>query len=236
MLPIRDHNPTHRRPVVVRWLVGINAAVFVLSLFEPALPFHLALYPRRLMAGQIGPGLLTHMFVHAGFLHLAGNLLFLWIFGDNIEDRLGHFGFLAFYLACGIVAAGAHVAMRPESPVPMVGASGAIAGVMGAYLLLFPRARVDVIAGLGFIFARLAVPAWFVLIIWAGLQIVMGAFDQGIGGVAHDAHIGGFVAGLMLALPARLNRPRLRRQQVAGQGRNDLTPTRIPKIPPRQPR
>lgn len=236
MLPIRDHNPTHRRPVVVQWLVGINVAVFVLGFFEPALPFHLALYPRRLMAGQIGPGLLTHMFVHAGFLHLAGNLLFLWIFGDNIEDRLGHFGFLAFYLACGLAAAAAHVAMRPQSPVPMVGASGAIAGVMGAYLLLFPRMRVDVIAGLGFFLARLTVPAWFVLIIWAGLQILMGAFDGAIGGVAHDAHIGGFVAGLVLALPARLIRSRQQRRPAAGRDRNDLTPTRIPKIPPRQSR
>lgn len=247
MLPIRDHNPTQHRPVVTRWLIGLNIAVYLLTLAQPGLALQLALYPREVMAGQIGPGLLSHMFVHAGLLHLGGNLLFLWIFGDNIEDRFGHPGFLAFYLACGLVAAGAHIIARPGSSVPMVGASGAIAGVMGSYLLLFPRVRVDVIAIFGIILTRFALPAWLVLLIWAGMQLLLAGAVTGEGGVAYGAHIGGFIAGLVLSMPLWLRQRRPRRPgQQGNQGdprrRDGMARTRIPPVRrgrpprPRQPR
>ena len=147
-------------------------------------------------------GFITSMFLHGGIMHLGGNMLFLWIFGDNMEDEMGHVGFLAFYVASGFVAAMAQILPDPSSPVPMVGASGAIAGVMGGYLLLFPKARVDVLLILIIIFRVFPVPAWVMLGLWFGMQILGGLgtpTDQG--GVAYWAHAGGFVAGILFTFP-----------------------------------
>ena len=211
MFPIRDHNPSERTPYVTIALMVINVAMFVLTapwaggmvgLWE-----ELALYPVAVMNGSHLWGLVTHMFLHAGLLHLGGNMLFLWIFGDNLEDQMGHLGFLLFYLACGLVAAGAQIAANPYEGIPMVGASGAIAGVMGGYLLMFPRARVDVVAIIIILIKVFTIPAWVMLAAWFGLQIFSGyAMMGGEAGVAYWAHAGGFVAGMVLAVPLLLRR------------------------------
>lgn len=206
MFPIRDHNPSQQTPWVTYGLVFINVAMFLLTLpvFSGGewLWVRLALYPLAVTHGELIWGLLTHMFLHGGIMHLAGNMLFLWIFGDNLEEQLGRLGFLAFYLAAGFVAAGAQVAAEPSSAIPMVGASGAIAGVMGGYLLLFPRARVDIVAIFIVFFKVFTLPAWVVLGVWLAIQIFGGYTTPGDGGgVAYWAHAGGFVAGVLLALP-----------------------------------
>jgi membrane associated rhomboid family serine protease len=166
-----------------------------------------ALLPRRVMGGDGLNGLLTSQFLHAGWMHLVGNMLFLWIFGDNVEDEMGHLPFLGFYLVVGALSGYAHVVADPLSYVPTVGASGAIAGVMGAYLLLYPKARIDIL----FFFRIFPIPAWIMLMVWFSMQFVggMGA-TPGTGGVAYWAHAGGFLAGLILAAPLwlRLGGPR----------------------------
>ncbi len=142
----------------------------------------------------------TSMFLHGGWAHILGNLWFLWIFGNNVEDAMGHTRFLIFYLLCGLVAAAAQVVSQPDSAVPMVGASGAIGGVMGAYVVLFPRVRVHLLLFFGFFFTTVAVPAAFMLGYWFLIQLVSGALTQGneMGGVAFWAHVGGFAAGALL--------------------------------------
>lgn len=215
MFPIRDHNPSNGTPFVTWALIAVNVVLFLSTLpGNPAgeeLWLRLALYPGLVSEGRMLGGMLTHMFLHAGLLHLGGNMLFLWIFGDNLEDQMGHLGFLVFYLSAGVLAALAQMAADPASTIPMVGASGAIAGVMGGYLLLFPRARVDVLAIFIIFFKVFTLPAWLMLGLWFGLQLLGGATAvTGQGGVAYWAHAGGFVAGLILALPvlARLGGPR----------------------------
>lgn len=214
MLPIRDHNPARRKPVVTYALIAANIAVFLayLPLFSD--PYGLqaffdtwAVVPARIAAGEGAQGLVTSLFLHGGWLHLAGNMLFLFIFGDNIEDQLGHLPFLAFYVVAGIGAALLQVAAEPTSVVPMVGASGAIAGVMGAYLLLFPRARVDIFIFLIIIIRILPVPSWMMLGLWFGMQVVNGSIAApGTGGVAYWAHAGGFVLGMAMILPLWIRR------------------------------
>ena len=214
MFPIRDHNPSGGRPYVVYALIAINVAVFLLQLpysgdgrVLQAFWGDFALYPADVTFKGDYTGILTSMFLHAGWMHIGGNMLFLWIFGDNLEDQMGHVGFLIFYLACGILAALAHIYSAPGSTVPAVGASGAIAGVMGGYLLLFPRARVDVVVIIVIFFRVFTLPAWVMLGIWFALQ-VFGGFStpaQG-GGVAFWAHAGGFIAGIVLTLPVWLRR------------------------------
>lgn len=214
MFPIRDHNPSLRPPLVTWALMAANIAVFVAMLGVEADPrtaaqvyYDYALLPGRLSAGENPLALLTSAFMHAGFLHLAGNMLFLWIFGDNLEDQMGHGPYLAFYLACGVAAGLAQVAISPGSMVPMVGASGAISGVMGGYLLLFPRARVDLLLILIVFIRTFTLPAWVVLGLWFGLQVFAGlGADPEMGGVAYWAHAGGFVAGVVLTLPLWLRR------------------------------
>lgn len=206
MFPIRDHNPSQQRPWITYGLIAINIAMFLLTLPMIAggewLWMRLALYPLAVTHGEWLWGLVTHMFLHAGILHIAGNLLFLWVFGDNLEEQLGHAGFLAFYLAAGLAAAGAQIMTEPLSAIPMVGASGAIAGVMGGYLLLFPRARVDILAIFIIFFKVFTLPAWVVLGVWLAIQLLGGYTMPGDqGGVAYWAHAGGFLAGVMLALP-----------------------------------
>lgn len=206
MFPIRDHNPSERTPWVTRGLILVNVILFLATLPMVQggewLWTRLALYPLAIMQGDLLWGLVTHMFLHGGIMHIVGNLLFLWIFGDNLEEQLGHLGFLLFYLAAGLVAAGAQVAAEPFSTIPMVGASGAIAGVMGGYLLLFPRAKVDILAIFIIFFKVFTLPAWMVLGIWFAIQIFGGFNTPGDqGGVAYWAHAGGFLAGVALTLP-----------------------------------
>lgn len=212
MFPIRDHNPSGRTPYVTYALIMANIAVFLgywntlASDHDLAVFFYVwGLVPERVLAGQGLPTLITHMFLHGGWLHLAGNMLFLWIFGDNLEDELGHGRFALFYLACGFGAAALQVAADPVSGAPMVGASGAIAGVLGGYLLLFPRARIDVLFIFVIFFRIFAIPAWVVLGIWFALQLFNGTMGPA-DGVAYLAHVGGFVGGVVLTLPTLLRR------------------------------
>ena len=215
MFPIRDHNPSGRRPWVTYALIAINLAVFAsyFSLFadEARLSAFLgrwALIPARIASGEGYETILTSMFLHGGLLHLGGNMLFLWIFGDNLEETFGHLGFLLFYLACGLAAAIAQIWPMPYSGVPMVGASGAIAGVMGGYLLLFPRARVDVMVILVIVLRLITLPAWLMLGVWFAIQLAgsWSSFGVSQGGVAYLAHAGGFAAGVLLTLPWWLRR------------------------------
>ncbi|MDO5641898.1 MAG: rhomboid family intramembrane serine protease [Paracoccus sp. (in: a-proteobacteria)] len=205
MFPIRDHNPSERRPFVTYALIAVNLVMFVLTmpwgLGMSDLWRSFAMYPVAIVNGEYLWTLVTHMFLHAGWLHIAGNMLFLWIFGDNMEDQFGHFGFLVFYLLCGVAAAAAQIAANPYEMVPMVGASGAIAGVMGGYLLLFPKARVDVLVIIIIIFKVFTIPAWVMLGAWFMLQLFGGFALFGSENVAYWAHAGGFVAGVVFALP-----------------------------------
>ncbi|PKP83814.1 MAG: rhomboid family intramembrane serine protease [Alphaproteobacteria bacterium HGW-Alphaproteobacteria-2] len=212
LIPIRDHNPSGRRPYVGWLLIAANVLIFAAywPLFDEPRALERffdawALVPRQVAAGEGWHGLLTSMFLHGGFLHLAGNMLFLWIFGDNLEDALGHLGFLAFYLGSGVVAGLAQYLADPASPVPMVGASGAIAGLMGGYLLLFPRARIDMLFFLVIFVRVFSLPAWVMLGLWFAFQVLGGAVtSMDGGGVAYWAHAGGFLAGLVLMLPVFL--------------------------------
>lgn len=209
MFPIRDHNPSGRTPYVTYALMAVNVVVFLsyVSLFadDRALNrffFDYAAIPARILSGDGFSTLLTSMFLHGGWLHLAGNMLFLYIFGDNVEDEMGHMPFLGFYLTTGVAASAIHILSAPGSVVPVVGASGAIAGVMGGYLLLFPKARIDILLILIIIFRIFPIPAWIMLAIWFGMQFVGGVgSDPNGGGVAYWAHAGGFVAGVLLTIP-----------------------------------
>ena len=224
MIPLRDANPTQRRPVVTIALIALCVAAFTWELIVQAeggdaglesLFRQWALVPGDLTAafgGQGGLGhpvatVITSMFLHGGWIHLGGNMLYLWIFGNNVEDRFGRLWFLLFYLFGGVVAAATQVAVDPTSSTPVLGASGAIAAVLGAYLVLYPGARVLSLVFLGFFYQLLQIPAIVVLGLWFVLQLVNGAMSLGVpssaGGVALFAHIGGFVAGAIVALLVR---------------------------------
>lgn len=247
MFPIRDHNPSGRVPYVSRALIAINIAVFLSYWLTIPDERQMTLFfltwgmrPGEIVQGWDIHTLITSMFLHGGWMHLAGNMLYLWIFGDNVEDEMGHGRFLAFYLACGLAAAAAQVWPDPTSPVPMVGASGAIAGVLGAYLLLFPRARVDVLIIIVIFFRIFSIPAWIVLGVWFGLQLFNGAATPTDGGgVAYWAHAGGFVAGIVLAVPlwaARGGFAFWRRTQGAPphpEATYAVSASRIPRVPRR---
>jgi len=227
MFPYKDDNPTELVPIVTVGIIAANVLVwlFVQGMGSPEALVrsvcNLGLVPGELLqtakAGrgvELAPGLfcmvdahphyttlLTSMFTHGGWLHLIGNMVFLWVFGNNIEDVMGHARFVVFYLVCGIAAAAAQIALSPASVVPMVGASGAISGVLGAYLLLYPRVRVHTVLFFGFYVTTVALPAYVMLGYWALLQLMGGLVAlSGVdrGGVAVFAHIGGFVAGLVL--------------------------------------
>ncbi|NBE08050.1 rhomboid family intramembrane serine protease [Paragemmobacter ruber] len=214
MFPIRDHNPSGRTPFVTFTLIAVNVIVFLS--YWLTLPGEVALgrffltwglVPARIGFGDGYETFVTSMFLHGGWMHLAGNMLFLFIFGDNLEDEMGHLRFALFYLLSGLAAAGLQFAAEPASMIPMVGASGAIAGVMGGYLLLFPKAKVDVLFIFIVFFRILPIPAWIMLGLWFGFQVINGAMAPAdVGGVAYWAHAGGFVAGLVLALPLWLRR------------------------------
>lgn len=217
MIPLRDVNPRHRFPLVTVLLILANVAVFAVEALTPSeqalneLILTWGLVPARL--GSLEPSafatIITSMFLHSGFMHIAGNMLYLWIFGDNIEGALGSARFLLFYLLCGVGAAMGQYYVSPTSQVPMVGASGAISGVMGAYLLLYPRAEVETLILLGWWARLVRLPAVVVLGLWIVLQLFSGLASLGAeasGGVAFFAHIGGFVAGLVLVLILRRRR------------------------------
>lgn len=208
MLPIQDEIRSHRFPFVNYSLIALNIIVFIIELMagpnlEAAL-YEIALIPANVTAGfDLGDlkAIFTSMFLHAGLSHLLGNMLYLWIFGDNVEDRLGHFWYLVFYLAGGVVASFAHVALNPNSVIPTVGASGAIAAVLGAYLILFPQVKVLTFVPIGFFLRLTLLPASLLLGFWFVLQLFNGLLTLGLadmGGTAFWAHIGGFVFGVLI--------------------------------------
>lgn len=211
MIPYKDDNPTRIFPFVTIGLIVVNIIAFVLQLTSPADPRQTVL-----MYGAIPHSLLTFktvqpihpvltvfssMFMHGGLLHLGTNMLYLWIFGDNIEDKLGHMRFIIFYLLCGIAASYSHAVTEPSSIIPMIGASGAVSGILGAYLLLFPRARVHTLIFLGFFVQVIRLPALLVIGFWIVIQFINGIISKGTvghAGVAWFAHIGGFVFGVLV--------------------------------------
>ncbi len=215
MFPIRDHNPSRRFPIVT---IGLIAACVVVHLYAMATKgtgqelglfyYEYGFVPIYFSQGEGYAGMVTSMFLHGDLWHLGGNMLFLWIVGDNIEDELGSPLFALFYVVAGIAAAYAQFLSEPLSRVPMIGASGAVAGVMGAYLLMFPKAKIDVVIFLVVFFRILPIPAFILLALWFGMQVfgVIGASPVGGGGVAYWAHIGGFIAGIVLIVPVWLRR------------------------------
>jgi len=210
VIPLRDENPSHGFPVVTVLIILLCVLVFLLEVNLGPMASNVfieqyALYPVDFTAGFWGgfPKLITSMFLHGGWMHLIGNMWFLWIFGDNIEDFLGHIGFLFFYLGTGIAAGLVHVWMNPGSEIPTVGASGAISGVLGAYIFLHPHIRIKTLLVLGFFIEVVRIPALFFLGFWFLAQ-VMGMDPQ----VAYGAHIGGFVAGLGLIFTLSRGKPR----------------------------
>lgn len=228
MFPYKDENPTVITPLITIGIIALNVLAWVLvqgaGLSEAAMArsvCDLGLVPGELL-GTAEPGtsvplsrsfacvvdpqpsyvtVLTSMFMHGSWFHIIGNMVFLWVFGNNIEDAMGHTRFIVFYLLCGAVAAGAQIAVQPDSAIPMVGASGAISGVLGGYLLLYPRVRVHTLVFIGFYASTIALPAYVMLGYWILLQVLGGLpalAGMRSGGVAFWAHIGGFVAGLLL--------------------------------------
>ena len=227
MFPYRDENQTQRTPVVTIALIALNAlawlvvegagtplalarAVCDLGLIPGELTLTLPVGSRFAMGDGLvcltDPGrqishIFTSMFLHGSWMHLIGNMWFLWVFGDNIEDSMGRVRFAIFYLICGVTAALAQVVLNPASGIPMVGASGAFSGVIGAYLILYPRVRVFCLLILGFFITSIALPAWTMLLYWAAIQLasgLIGLVAQESGGVAFGAHVGGFLAGVIL--------------------------------------
>jgi len=234
MIPLYDDNPTQSRPVLTVSIIvicvlvylfqfslgprGGETIIFSLGLI-PAVVLDKVQLPVDLVLVPSGLTIFTSMFMHGGFMHLAGNMLYLWIFGNNIEDALGKVRFLLFYILCGVVAAVGQILQNPESTVPMVGASGAISGVLGAYLLLYPRARVLVLVPLGFYVTTMKISAGWVLGLWFILQVINSAVTSTAGGgVAWFAHIGGFIAGM--ALVPLMKQKRVRLFQTGRGGRN----------------
>jgi membrane associated rhomboid family serine protease len=215
MIPLRDNLATRRLPVVTLLLIGLNVYVFLKAfLLGPRAGQRFILYYGLIPCGLTGQceivgrafsadvTLLTSMFVHAGFFHLAGNMLYLWIFGNNVEDAMGKTRFVVFYLLCGLGAACIQILVNPASRVPMVGASCAISGVLGAYLVLFPHARILTLLPLGIFLPIVEIRAVFVIGFWVVIQVLNGllTFDFDGGGVAWFAHIGGFAVGCLLVL------------------------------------
>ncbi|MEX2577778.1 MAG: rhomboid family intramembrane serine protease [Verrucomicrobiales bacterium] len=230
LFPISDDNRGISGPVFVTYLIlAANVGVFLLQLANDAFTYGWSIVPLEIMTGRDlvdpvavntggqrvsipqAPGpvpiyltLLTSMFMHGGFAHIAGNMLYLWIFGDNVEHRFGHLRFLVFYLVAGLVGSAAQIAVDPDSVIPNLGASGAISGVMGAYIVLFPHNRVNAVV----FYHVISVPAIFVIGMWALMQFVYGvgsiAVTEQTGGVAYMAHVGGFVAGVAMGVICRL--------------------------------
>jgi membrane associated rhomboid family serine protease len=210
MIPLKDENPTHIVPVVTYLLIVLNVVVFIFQIMlgssNQQFVYQFALIPAEVISGfTLGSffDIFTSMFMHAGLAHIGGNMLYLWIFGDNVEDRLGSGRYLFFYIVGGIIASLAHIITNPNSQIPTVGASGAIAAVLGAYLVLYPSQRVLTLIPLGFWLRLTMLPASIVLGLWFVLQFFQGIMTLGgpdVGGVAFWAHIGGFVSGVVMGL------------------------------------
>lgn len=244
MFPLKDENPTYHKSLATFTIIGLNVFSWVVIQglgLNPYLAVSVCKYgliPGELLekvhqGAQVSMGggfacvigepnwltFITSMFMHGGWFHLIGNMWFLAVFGDNVEDVLGPLKFIFFYILCGLSAAVAQMISNPSSPVPMVGASGAIGGVMGAYALLFPRAPVHMLVFFGFFFTRIVVPAIFMLGYWFLLQLLGGFVSSGTGGVAFWAHIGGFMAGILvikfICNKRRLNECRSRRGRTS---------------------
>jgi len=214
MIPLHDDNPTRTKPVLTVLLIAANALVFLYQLSLgarggetfvyqfgaiPAVIVGMRSLPAALATIPPAFSLLTSMFLHGGFMHLIGNMLYLWIFGNNIEDAMGRVRFLVFYLLCGFAATFVHILMNTASEIPAIGASGAISGVLGAYLLLYPRAQVLTLIPIFYFIRLMYIPAGIVLGLWFVFQLVSGGLASGEGGgVAWWAHVGGFVAGMAL--------------------------------------
>lgn len=211
MIPLKDDNPTSTYPYITVGLIIINVLVFIYELSwgthlehflskygaTPVLLLNNVPIPQEYAAPYMT--VFTSMFLHGGFFHVAGNMLYLWIFGNNIEDSMGHTRFIIFYLICGVIAVYTFSLVNPRSTIPMVGASGAVSGVLGAYLILFPRAKVLTLIPFGFYMQIVKIPAVFVLGFWMVIQIINGMVSGKTGGgVAWFAHIGGFIAGMGL--------------------------------------
>ena len=226
MIPLRDDNPSTIKPAVTIAFVLLCVAVFLWQFslgpvqgeriiyalgVVPAVLLGLRDLPSDVTLVPPAMTMVTSMFMHGGWMHLIGNMLYLWIFGDNVEDSMGHVRFAVFYVLCGLAAVFAQALPEPGSTIPMVGASGAISGVLGAYLLLFPHARVLVAIPFGFILHTTRIPAGLVLALWFALQLVSNLMTPaGAGGVAFRAHIGGFIAGMALIPFFKQRRFRLR--------------------------
>jgi len=221
VIPIRDDNPVRIVAFVTWGLIGLNVAAFVMQLASgpnvARVVYDLGAVPAFLTGREPGaapPWLwvtpVTSLFLHGGLLHLGGNMLYLWIFGNNVEEAMGHGRFLVFYLICGVLATAGHVLSNPGSDLPVIGASGAISGVLAAYLLLYPHARVLTLIPLGFFTRLVYIPAVILLGFWILLQVVSGLLTpREAAGVAWFAHIGGFVAGLALVAPFKRRGVRL---------------------------
>jgi len=220
MIPLRDTIPSRTVPVVTWTLIALNLLVFAFQISSGSGVERIfglyALTPARLLGGESGGPerylpLMTSMFLHGGWLHVIGNMLYLHIFGDNVEDTIGHARFALFYLTAGVVSALSQVVAEPGSTIPMVGASGAVAGVLGAYFVLFHHARIVTLVPIFIFFQAVEVPAFFFLLFWFLLQFVSGAISSGVstasaGGVAWWAHVGGFATGLVVGLVLRVSR------------------------------
>ena len=222
MIPYKDDNPINIIPASTILIISLNMLIFIMQLLSGedsgSIVYSYGAIPQNITgfkSSQPIPAyltILTSMFMHGGVFHIAWNMLYFWIFGNNIEERLGHLRFILFYLFCGVVAALSHILLSPDSNVPMIGASGAVSGMLGAYILLFPTSQVRTIVLLGFYVTVVRVPALIVIGIWAIIQVVSGLLSQGNaaqGGIAFFAHVGGFVAGLFtikLWQPRRSNK------------------------------
>ena len=213
MIPLRDTQPSYSKPLVTMAIIAVNVLAFLFEIsLDPDLRENL-IYAFGIVPDRFHYiDLMTSMFLHGGWMHLIGNMWFLWIYGDNVEDILGSAQYLLFYLACGVAAALLHVALNGDSRVPTIGASGAIAGVMGAYLVKFPRSRIITLIFLFVFVTTVEIPAYVILLYWFVIQIFSGVGSVGYsqisqGGVAWFAHVGGFVTGIILVM---LMRPRER--------------------------
>ncbi len=227
LFPIRDENPSREKPIVNYVIIGINILVYLYEVSLDPTRLHMFfmkygiipieygiklgivhsvppqyIYTLNLVRSAVPWNLLTAMFLHGGFMHILGNMWFLWIFGDNVEDAMGHFRYLIFYILSGLIASFTHILFHPGSAVPMIGASGAISGVLGAYFLLYPGARIISLAFLGFVITTIALPAYLYLGVWIFIQIIFGFGSIGAhgaaSGVAWFAHIGGFFGGMLI--------------------------------------
>ncbi|HEV2128063.1 MAG TPA: rhomboid family intramembrane serine protease [Thermomicrobiales bacterium] len=224
MMPLTDDNRGRRTAPIVTWvLIAINVLVWLYEVLLPEQDLRQFLYDWGIIPNEISNGegwitLVTSMFLHGGWIHVIGNMLFLWVFGDNIEDIMGHVRYLIFYLLAGLAAGYAQVLSNPDSTIPLIGASGAVSGLLAAYLISFPHGRIVTLVTLGVFITTIMLPAWIMIGYWVVLQVIQGAMSLGVdvdtGGVAWFAHIGGFVAGLLLVFLFR-DKDRVEYQRAA---------------------